>query len=100
MPEVISGECSKIGNLVKYRRVSLNTSFNLSKLECTEIPYDVKGACLILLRNGLHQSCCQRTPCIMQVSELLVNFSVFMLYCGNLITKLLHHLPFQIIMGG
>lgn len=100
MPEVISGECSKIGNLVKYSRVSLNTSFNLPKLECTEIPYDVKGACLILLRNGLHQSCCQRTPCIMQVLELLVNFFLFILYCGILITKLLNHLPFQRIMGG
>lgn len=72
MPQVLSGECSKMRNLVTCRRVLLNTSFNLPKLEHTEIPYEVKCACLILLRNALHQPCCQRTPCIMQVSQLLL----------------------------
>jgi len=99
MPQVLSGECSKMGNLVKCSRVSLNTTFNLPTLECVKIPYDVKCACLILLRNALHQSCCQRNPCIMQVIQPLLNFFLFIPDCGILITKLLNQFLLYIILG-
>lgn len=100
MLQVLSGDCSKMRNLVKCRRVSLNISFNLPKPECREIPHDTKRACLILLRHALHQSGCQRTPCIMQVSQLLLNFSLLTPDCGISITKLLKQLPFYVILGG
>lgn len=88
MPQVLSGECSKMGNLVKCRRVALNTSLNLPKLDCTEIPYDAKCACLILLRNALHQSYCQRTACITKVSQLLLYVSLFIPDCENFNNKI------------
>lgn len=93
----LSRERSKMGNPVNCRRISFNISFNLSKLECTEIPNDVKRACLILLKNAL-QSCCQRTPCIMQASQRLSNFFVYTALWDSH-NKISQQLPFYIVMG-